>query len=215
MQKVDKLTKQAEVSRADMGDEDLSPMDPPDAYTPPSTCELDLENLHPFLMELLEEHREINSYITEFESCLQDVMRRNDLGPNGFAGFSKFMNYFDDEFVPHNKREEGHFFSLVNERLIEAGEFGEKNGKKFTGIKILEEDHIDAIKLGAKITTLLELLAQLNHISSRNILQQKLFQTAKQLVELLKLHIFREDNIIFGQAQKLLKKEELDQLLNS
>jgi iron-sulfur cluster repair protein YtfE (RIC family) len=210
-QKTDKLKRQAEVNSQEMGHE-LSPMSPPEAYEPPSDFQIPLENLHPFLQELTLDHVEVKKKLSFLKETLNEI--NIQAGPTKpiKEKLASFLQYFHEEFVPHNKKEETYFFTLLNEKLLEKGEHSQ-SAVPFTGIKILIDDHVHAIRIGGAMSHLLNLLELISDAPSRNITYNQIFHLGKELIELLELHVFREDNIIFGQAQELLTLEEMDGLL--
>ena len=214
LNKQDKLKKQQSVSVSDMGS-DLSPMDPPDTYNPPSRCEVDLNTVHPAIKLLFEEHEELTRYLESFQKTLNGIAKERSFTPKLASEVKEFIHFFEREFHLHNKKEEQLLFRLIDQRLIEKGECGidQMTGKPFTGIKVLEDDHLEAVKLATKLFYSFELLMSVNHPQSRSIILSQFLNSGHQLIELVKLHIFREDNIIFGQAVELLSDSEFDQVL--
>ncbi len=51
---------------------------------------------------------------------------------------------------------------------------------------------------------------RLPNLESQVVALDAALSQGKTLVEHLKLHIFREDNVVFPQAQKYIMEEELD-----
>ena len=49
---------------------ELSPMDPPEAYEPPSVPRVCLEEMHPFLRELVKDHELIRAALGKFEDAV-------------------------------------------------------------------------------------------------------------------------------------------------
>jgi hemerythrin-like domain-containing protein len=49
-------------------------------------------------------------------------------------------------------------------------------------------------------------------MQSRAITFDLAYHNGKELVELIKLHVFREDNTLFPLAQKLFTEEELENI---
>ncbi|MBK8677646.1 MAG: hypothetical protein IPN25_02730 [Sphingobacteriales bacterium] len=54
---------------------------------------------------------------------------------------------------------------------------------------------------------------RLPDIASRAMVLDAAVEQGKALVEMLQLHIFREDNVVFAQAQQYVAKDELDDML--
>lgn len=192
-------------------DEGLSPMSPPEAFDPPADSPaIPIEELHPFLRELQEEHAALKDSLNSFETAILAIQKE---------GFKKehdqqirnFFEFFDTEFIPHNRQEERYLFPVLKEKYIELGEH--TPGHKIdTPISILEDDHVTALQLASVIFNFFALAMRLPDHSSRLVVLDAALEQAKGLVELMKLHIFREDNIIFAFAHKTLSQEELDMM---
>ena len=91
--------------------------------------------------------------------------------------------------------------------MLASGEHGLDN---ITAVDLMEDDHVKFIQLGCLVFNFLGLAARLPDGHSRYLVLDLAYHNGKELTELLKLHVFREDNTIFPLAQKLLTKEELD-----
>ena len=74
----------------------------------------------------------------------------------------------------------------------------------------MEDDHLKAVQLAAVILNFMGLALRLKDEPSRLIVLDSALEQGKDLVELLRLHIFREDNIIFSAAHRLISKNEFD-----
>ncbi len=56
------------------------------------------------------------------------------------------------------------------------------------------------------------LASRLPDADSRTIVLDLAIEQGKALIEYLRLHIFREDNVIFPLAQKFITEEEFDEM---
>ena len=204
--KSDPIKRQVTVSAADMGQE-LSPMSPPEGREPPSDCKVAYEELHPFLQQLIDDHDEFISELHKIKSCVEEIKESRSLSKSSFEIMSKFLDYMADDFVEHNKREERVLFPILNKKLLDNNEHS-PGPNPFTGIKVLEDDHLQATSFVAVLSNLLLLSSKISHESSHAVLVNQIYKNAEELLELLDLHIFREDNIIFGQAQNMLTAKE-------
>lgn len=190
--------------------EELSPMDPPEAYNleRAQIKGVDMNNLNPCLNSFIEEHKELTKIVEEFDAALNTFKNAKYLLDNETNNvFNKFFNYFDAEILPHNRKEERYLFPLLNERMLASGEHGLD---KITAVDLMEDDHVKFIQLGSLVFNFLGLAARLPDNHSRYLVLDLAYHNAKELVELLRLHVFREDNTIFPLSQKLLSSEELD-----
>ncbi len=190
--------------------EGLSPMDPPDAYSPPNMEKIAREDLHPFLRTLVEEHDPIEKQLELFEAALLSFQTD---GPNREANdkIRDFFHFFDHEVIPHNRSEERLLFPVLHRRLIEVGEHSQGETPT-TAIDMLEDDHTVALQLAAVVFNFLGVASRLPDDNSRLLVLDAALQQGKTLVEMLKLHIFRENEVVVPLAAKHLSNEQLDSL---
>lgn len=189
--------------------EENSPMDPPDAY---DKRVVDVDVSAAGLKQLIKEHQNAIAQIDAFESALRTFKE----GGYGFTRelndtFSEFFEFFDGGLMPHNRREEKALFPLLHRRLIEDGESGNGPQPK-TAIDIMEDDHVKFIQLGALSFNLLGLGTRVPDKNSGMMVMDAAFDSGRELCELLRLHIFREDNTLFPLAQKLLTEDDWAQV---
>jgi len=204
--KFDKVTKQPE---KDVHDE-LSPMDPPDGYMPPSVEDVPYEEMHVFLQKLIDEHKDISKELNNFEETLLSI-QENGIEKETNSKLSDFFQYIDNHSLPHHQREEKVLFPLLAERLIEKGEHSQ-GPTPTTAVDMLEDDHIKSMQLAATVFNLFALSGRLPDHDSRLVVLDIALEQSKALVELLRLHIFREDSIVFPIAHKHISKEEFDSM---
>ena len=81
-----------------------------------------------------------------------------------------------------------------------------------TAIDMLEDDHLKMIQLAAVTLNLLSLSVRLPDQASREVTLDVALEQGSMLVELLRLHIFREDNLLFPMAVRLLNEETLSDM---
>jgi hemerythrin-like domain-containing protein len=194
-------------------DNEGSPMDPPNAYGDEALSALaDFEGIDDSLKVWVDEHKEVLEEATKFEKALLTFRE------SGFqfteeisTAFNAFFTYFDEEVLPHNRSEERYLFKTLHERLIDDGEHG-SGDTPATAVDIMEDDHVKFIQLGSLTFNILGLASRLPDLQSRAITYDIACHNGSELVELLKLHIFREDNILFPLAQKHLSEQELHHL---
>jgi hypothetical protein len=75
------------------------------------------------------------------------------------------------------------------------------------------DDHVKVIQLAAVVVNLLRLGPHLPDPLSVRMVRDAALRHAGSLAELLRLHMFREDKIVFAAAPRLLRTQELDALL--
>lgn len=190
--------------------EELSPMDPPEAYDPPQLDTVPYEDMHPLLQNLCDEHKDYSEKMDVFEEALLGI-QQNGVDRGFEEKLRDFFDYFDNKIVKHGQREDKVLFPLLHRRLIENGEHS--NGPSpTTSVNMLEDDHMEAIQLGALAFNFFGLAARLPDPKSQVMVLDAAINQSKALVEQLRLHIFREDNVVFPQAHNLVTKEELDEM---
>jgi len=192
------------------GNEALSPMDPPDAYKPPVLDEVPLEDMAPFLQDLMQEHVTIKELTDQLEETLGNLQSKG-LSKEVNKEFQGFFERFDDIFIKHNRKEESEFFPLLKRRLIKHGEHSQ-GLEKTTAVDMLEDDHVRGVQQLALVFNFLAMGMQLPDEASRLLVLDTAVNQAKLMVEELRLHIFREENVVFPLAHKYLTREEFDYL---
>lgn len=203
----DPLHKQPEQGEA--GSE-MSPMDPPEALAPPAPTAVPPSEMHAFLRKFTEEHAPFAIEIKRFEEAIVEIQK------NGFTRelndrLKHFFHAFDQDFIPHSRKEEMMLFPLLHEKMLASGEHSTAEVPK-TPINLMLDDHLKAIQLASVVLNFLGLVFRLPDEKSRLVALDAALEQAKNLVELLNLHIFREDNIIFGSAHRLISGEEFSKM---
>lgn len=192
--------------------EEFSPMDPPDVYAPPAGEAIPYEKLPPFLQKLVDEHRNSLQELEAFEE-VHSRLRQQGLKPDKTVdqGLRRFFSFLDENIVRHNLKEEKILFPALQERLLEKGEHSKGRYPK-TAVDMLEDDHIQTMQLAAVTFNFLGLAARLPDAPSRAITLDAALEQGKELVELLRLHIFREDNVVFALAVKHIAENEFREM---
>ncbi|MBP8822366.1 MAG: hemerythrin domain-containing protein [Flavobacteriales bacterium] len=194
---------------------ELSPMEPPGAYEAnvPEANEVQVE--HPLLVQFMREHEKAKEVLERFEKAMVEYrelgFKLND-GIND--SLREFFTWYEEQLFDHNQREERQLFPLLHRRLIESGEHSESKPPT-TAVDMMEDDHVKFIQLSALCFNILGLAARLPDERSRALAFQVAFNNARELVELIRLHIYREDHVVFPLAQKLITTEELDAMLQN
>ncbi len=208
LNRIDPLRKQVQ-SGMD-GAQGLSPMDPPDAYAPSGVEPVPAAELHPFLRKFRDEHVPFMEELNAFEEAILSI-QKNGYTKESDAKLRQFFHFFDHEFTPHSRREEATVFPLLRERLIAAGEHG-KGSVPTTATDLMEDEHAKALQLAAVVVNFLGLVFRLPDERSGMIVLDAALEQGKNLVELLRLHVFREDNVVFSLAHRLITRAEFDEM---
>jgi len=208
LKKEDPIKRKAE---KDLEDEEFSPMDPPDAYEGSKVEDVSYDEMHIHLQKFMDEHKVCVSKLDAFEKALVAYKENNyQLNDKINQSFSDFFQFFDNNIIDHNQREEKQLFGLLHKRLIESSQ-GEE-GTIFTAVDMMEDDHIKFIQLGALTFNLLGLAPRLPDQRSSIFAYDVAYDNGRELIEMLRLHIFREDHILFPLAHKLISVEEFEEL---
>jgi len=208
LNRIDPLRKQPE--RGLGGGQGLSPMDPPDAYAPPGVEPVPAADMHPFLRRFRDEHVPFLEELNAFEAAILWI-QKNGYTKESDARLRHFFHFFDRGFTPHSRREEATLFPLLHRRLIAAGEHG-KGEDPATAIDLMQDEHAKAMQLAAVVVNFLGLVFRLPDERSGMIVLDAALEQGKNLVELLRLHVFREDNVVFSLAHRLISTVEFDEM---
>ncbi len=190
--------------------EEFSPMDPPDAYDPPSLEGVSYDEMHPFLQCLMDEHKVISEQLNAFEKALLSI-QSDGMSREAHGSLRDFFSFFDQNIVKHNQQEDKFLFPLLNRRVLASGEHG-RGSEAVTSVNVMEDDHVKTLQLAAVVFNFFGMAVRLPDPASRLMVLDAALEQGKALVELMKLHIFREDNIVFAQAHRFIFKGEFDEM---
>jgi len=194
---------------------EFSPMNPPDAYSPPVLDKVNYEDYHPLIQKFLDEHKKCLKESESFENILNGFQNNGLTNNKEFNdGLRVFFTFFDNNISLHNLKEEKILFPLLQERLLINGEHGSGDFPK-TAVDMLEDDHVKMMQLASVTFNLLGLASRLPDIKSRAITLDASIEQGKAMVELLRLHIFREDNVVFPLSHKYISLSEFDKMMES
>jgi hemerythrin-like domain-containing protein len=195
--------------------EELSPMNPPDAFSPSTVEPVDYEDMTPYLQKLIDEHKIFTEVLNEFESALIEWKKNDWIFNDDIDKRLKEMFSFLDKNTPmHNRKEEKELFPILHKRLLQTGEHNSGDEPK-TAVDIMEDEHIKVAQLGALCLNFLGLGSRLEDKKSREIVFELAYEQGKTIVETMQLHIYREDETLFPLAMKLISKEELKEMESS
>jgi hemerythrin-like domain-containing protein len=188
----------------------VSPYAPPEAYNPPSKDEeIPYEDMHPFLQEFIDDHNSYTKELNAFEATIA-LIEGGKVDKEIDERLRQFFSFFDT-IVKHNQEEEKYLFPRVSKKMIADGEHS-KADENYTVIDVLEDDHVKSIQMAAVIFNMFALFSRIPDERSRYIILDVALNQAKELLELLRVHIYREDTIIFTYAQKNFSNEELTEI---
>lgn len=192
----------------DEDSQELSAMDPPSAYDEKRKIGGDKDQMDKFLQDLIEDHKRVKEETEKFDAALKEFKENGfEITHEMHKVFNNFFVFFDEEVLPHNQKEEKYYFRVLEQRLKEDGEHGSED-KNYTAIELMEDDHIKFIQLAALSFNLLGLGSRLQDPQSRALTMDIAYNSGRELVELLNLHIFREDETLFPMSQKLLTEDD-------
>lgn len=193
-----------------------------DNYVPPATIDpVPYEEMPSLLQQFMDEHQQFLDKLKEFEQALIQFKKNGwRFSENINSIFGQFFNYVDDEIMPHNQLEEKELFPLLKKRLLEKGEHSQyqtyiEQGTNRTSVEVMENEHIKLIQLSALTFNFLGLSQKLPDATSQAMVADLAYEQGRQLVELLRLHIQREDKTLFPQACALIDKQEFGHMQQS
>jgi len=187
---------------------ELSAMDPPSAYDKDRKIGGEFDQMDVFLQELMEDHKEVTKQTQAFDEALIAFKESGFvIDYNLNKVFNAFFVFFDEHILPHNQKEEKYYFRVLEHRLREDGEHG-SNDSNYTAIELMEDDHVKFIQLATLTFNLLGLGNRLQDPQSRALTLDLAYNSGRELVELLRLHVFREDETLFPLSQKLLTADD-------
>lgn len=187
--------------------EEFSPMDPPDAFQPPALDEVKYEDMHPLIQKLMDEHKACHKVIEAFENTLNEL-HTNGFSKNILEGLNDFFSFFDESIIAHNRKEDDTIFADLNKVLHQKEEFS--TGTEKTVVDLMEDDHTKMLQLAAISFNLFGLITRIPDPGSAMVILDLAVEQTKALIEMLKLHIFREDNVVFPMANNYITVEALD-----
>jgi len=187
-----------------------SPMDPPDAYAPPSLDPVPATEMHPFLGKLREGHAQLMQELNAFEEAIASI-QKSGFTRESDAALRRFFHYFEQEFPRRSRFEEAMLYPLLHERLIADGEHS-RGADPTTAMDMMKDAHAEATQLAAVVVNFLGLAFRLPDEKSRLIVLDAALEQCKNLVELLRLMVFRKDNVLYSLAHRLISSAEFEQM---
>jgi hemerythrin-like domain-containing protein len=192
------------------GQTQYSPMDAPEAYSPLTVDTVPFKDLHPALQLFMDEHTNAIVKIDEFEKTLLAI-KKEGINKERNKKLADFFKFYDNKIVLHNIKEERVLFPYIHDRMIDHGEHGTGPIPQ-TAVDMLEDDHDRTIEMAALAFGLIRIASQLTDPASQTFLINTAIEQGLSLVELLRLHIFREDKIVFPLAHKYLSKNDFEEI---
>lgn len=196
-------------------------MSPPSArdFVPPATIEpVPYEEMPRILQHFMDEHEECLDEIDRFEQALLRFKKEKWVMDEQLnKSFSRFFTFMDEKVLEHNRKEEEKFFPLLQKRLMESGEHSQfnvygSNGEPRTAVEVMEDEHIKFIQLSSLAFNFLGLAPRLPDIRSQSMVSDLAFEQSRQLIEILRLHIQRENQTLFPQACTLITDKEFERM---
>lgn len=193
----------------DLDENISSPMAPPESSHHGTITKVPPEELAPCLKILWDEHRGFLDVLDGFEKALGNFKNENwQISPETSKAFGRFFEFMDHDTPRHNGREEKSLFPVLHEKLIAAGECS-PGEHPTTAIDIMEDDHLKVAQATAIIFNLLGISGRLRDGASRAVLCQIAHDQGREVVEVMRLHILKENEVLLPHAQQLCSPAEL------
>lgn len=187
-----------------------SPMAPPEAYQPQGVEAVPYDELHIAFRMMIDEHQATRDKLDEFEKTLLEI-RQEGISKGRSSSLGSFFRFLDNNIVPHNLKEERILFPYIHDRMIENGECGIGPTPE-TAIDLLEHDHIKMMEMATLTFSLMGISSRLTDVVSHALLMDTAIEQGLALIELLRLHIFREENVAFPMAHKYLTDGDYEEI---
>ena len=165
--------------------------------------EIPYEEMHPFLQELIDEHHIYTKELDAFEDTIA-MVESGKIDRDVDDKLRQFFYYFDSKIVNYNKGGEKYLFIGISQKTTE--------NENLNVMGALEGDHVKSIQMAAVAFNMLGLFSRIPDEKSRFIILDIALNQAKELLELLRVHIYREDTMIFQYAQKNFTDIELTEM---
>lgn len=189
-----------------------SPMDPPQPFEIPAAArqKLDYAQMAHPLQRLFDEHRAFLDILEQFEKSLTAFREGHwEMTPEISKAFRDFFRFMDNDTPSHNAKEEKALFPLLRERLIRSGECS-PGMNTTTPTDIMEDEHSHVMQSACLVFNLMGIGAKLPDPTSRAIVYQHAVDQGREIVDIMKLHIFRENEVLLPLAQTLISPEEFE-----
>ncbi|PKN99028.1 MAG: hemerythrin [Chloroflexi bacterium HGW-Chloroflexi-4] len=141
--------------------------------------------------DLMNDHEAILSALNVFENILNKISKEKKVDIDDLLGFVDFLREFSDKC--HHGKEEGILFPA----MIACG-IPDRGGP----IGVMMADHIQA---RGYIFNLLEALEEPEDYG-------KFEKVGRSYIELLRVHIQKENNVLFPMAERAISSEQLDSI---
>jgi hemerythrin-like domain-containing protein len=194
-------------------EEDLpSPMDPPEAFAPSNVKAVPYEKMAAPLRQLIDDHEGFLKVLTAFDSALVALKANHwRFTPEIGAALKRFFECHDGDMARHTEREEKALFPLLRERFLATGEHS-PGPNPITPVEMMEADHTRVTQSAALAFNLLGLAPRMKDPSDRDLLFEHAFGLGQEIVETMKLHIYKENTTLLPLAQALLSLEDLSRI---
>lgn len=193
----------------ELGDQEAaSPMEPPEEFAPPTIEQVPFDSLAKPLQNLMKEHEDYEKVLSVFDNALLALKKNNWIFiPEISEGLKTFFQFYDEETSSHNKKEEKCLFPLLRERFLESGEHSPMAGQ-VTPVEVMEGEHLQVSQLVALVFNFLGISTRLEDKKSRHLIMEHAFNLGQEIVETMKLHIYKENTVLFPLAQRLISPKE-------
>lgn len=193
-------------------------------YVPPTTVDkVVYDDMPELLKSFMDDHCQYEQELDKFEEALIRFKKQQwHMDEEMNKTFGHFFTFLDNEIIKHNRREEQQLFPLLKQRFLESGEHSQKNqymktddDESRTAVDLMEDEHLQLIQLSTLVFNFLGLAHRLPDINSQSVVSDLAFEQGRQIVEILRLHMKREDETLFPLACQLISEEEFAHILNS
>lgn len=147
----------------------------------------------------MQEHRVIERVLTALERAATRLSKGQDVYMRFFAGTTVFIKNFTDGY--HHQKEEGILFPAMIQNGL---------SKEAGPVAVMLAEHEEGRRLVQKMRQSLERLQ-----GCEDPARNELVQNAMGYIKLLRQHIYKEDNILFPMADKVIPADQQQQVTDA
>lgn len=143
---------------------------------------------------LIAEHREADKVFDELETVIDECFMTPDIGESARQSLARISEFLDKDLAAHIKKEdEGLFPSMARFLPKDSGP-----------IAVMMEDHQDIADFGQRVKEGAESMTRKSSAEAA----ARIRDSGMSLIRIFRLHMMKEERILFPIAENLLSSED-------
>ncbi len=160
--------------------------------------------------KLIECHDHILAQLSLFNQSLNSVEQQGVVGfLSERENIKKTFEFIDTSIMLHTRDEEEGLFPMLQPKL-EAKLIGSGGGK--TPVDMMESEHRIVEEVTSRVKSLASMIEKSPHESETSLLLDEFLQKGRWIIQAYQGHIWKENNVLFPMAERLLSVEERKQI---